>query len=424
MATARRTARLREAPSVLRNTGRLLARRWPEFLVLALLGMALREAAIWAAVEVSDWNSFVGQLLLILAPLGYLLPVIAMLHRCGPDLPGTSAAMHADAPDAPSEGRDRRLVDIAVSVLIPFVTVYAALGLHDDDFARFANAAAADEIAKLDQADLLARMGFHTLPIVIAIILASWVVRWMLGLTERRTGWYVLAFVGALVEVYYTGQLVAQVTHGWAQVESWFKARAVVVAINDGWHTLLEPLGFLAGPLRAVADALGWLLGNAELLVLVPAAWLVVAAIVLGHKVMPPPAPPRHRVLEKLGPAAKEVGETLFDDAMDRAAVFGQGLRLVFRSGFVNVAVFAAGFLIAARIPYFVSALVRHLLGPTDEWDMLTISLFTEAIGLALSMVVMAPLLAAAVEWLVVPVMADGERRTSSGSGRRTATPR
>lgn len=402
------------------NVGRLLARRWPEFLVLALLGMALREGAIWGAVVISDWNSFVGQLLLVLAPLGYLVPVIVMLHRCGPDLPGTAAAAAAPAPEARTEHRERRLVDIAVSVLIPFVTVYAALGLHEEDFARFANAAAFDEFGQGTDADYLERLGVNPLPVVIAIVLGSWVVRWMLGLTERRTGFYFLAFVGALVEVYYTGQLVGQVQQMWHDLSVWFTTRELVQAVREGYHDALEPLGSLGGPVDAVVSGLGWLLDRAEVLVLVPAAWLVVAAIVLGHKVMPP-RQAKHALLEKLGPAAKEVGETLFDDAMDRAVVFFQGIRMVFKAGFVNVAIFAACFLLAASLPFWFSALTRHLLGPMEMWDMLTVSLFTDALGLALSMVVMAPLLAVAVNWLVLP-SAPATAPAEPAQSTRTAT--
>ena len=43
-------SRVRDIPSVLRSAGRLLARHWPALLTIALLGAALRSAAIWTAV--------------------------------------------------------------------------------------------------------------------------------------------------------------------------------------------------------------------------------------------------------------------------------------------------------------------------------------------------------------------------------------
>ena len=416
---------LQAIPNVLRTAGRLLVAHWPAFLVLALLGMALREAAIWAAVEVSDWNSFAAQLLLVAAPLGYLLPVIAMLDRCRDFLPRAAAVDRRHGPEAPTEGRERRLVDLAVSVLIPFLTVYAALGLHDHDFERFVNDAAYAEVRSGGDTDLSGRLGVYALHVVVMIIVVSWVVRWGLGRIERATGIFALAFVGALVETYYTGQLVIQVKDGWAQASAWLGSRRVVHAVKEWYDAAIDTLGGLSGPVDSVVQTVLRVLGSLELILIVPAAWLTVAAIVLGHKMIPAPSPDHPR-LRRLGPVAQQVGDTLFDDLMDRWSVFWHGVRMIFRLGFVPVAVFSAIFLLVARTPYWFSHLARVVLGPTETMTYLSFSLIEEAFGLALSMVLVAPLLAAATEWMVLPLTAPGERRTPApdpGPGT-TATPR
>jgi hypothetical protein len=409
-------------PRLLATAGRLLLSHWPALLVLGLLGMALREAALWGAVELSAWNSFTAQLLLVAAPLGYLLPVIAMLRICRSSLPRASAADVVDAPDAPTEDRERRLVDVAVGVLIPFLTVYAALGLHDQDFQRFFNSAAyAEWQDKGVDADFLARLGYYPLRIVLLIIVVSWVVRWALGRLERATGVFALAFVGALVETYYTGQLVIQVQQLWRSVTDWVETRRAWVGIQDGYHDVLNAFGALAQPLDAAVQALLFVLGSLELILVVPAAWLTVSAVVLGHKLIPAPSPDQLR-LRRLGGVMQHVGDTLFDDLMDRWAVLWHGVRMVFRTGFATVAVFSAIFLVVARTPYWFSHLARWVVGPTETTTFLSFSLFEEAVGLALSAALIAPLLAAATEWLVLPTAAAIAREVPRTPGAGTGT--
>ena len=110
-------SRVRDIPSVLRLAGRLLARHWPALATIALIGAALRSAAVWAAVTVSDANGWAGQLILIIGPIAYLAAIVAMIQLCrrsAPSLPVSSSS---------------RLLDVAVSVLVPFLTVYVAAGI-------------------------------------------------------------------------------------------------------------------------------------------------------------------------------------------------------------------------------------------------------------------------------------------------------
>jgi hypothetical protein len=75
-----------DAASVLIGA-RLLVRHWPVLVCLGLAGMAFRGAALWAAVEVSDRVNWLGHGLVILAPMGFLVAMIAMLHLLRHDLP-------------------------------------------------------------------------------------------------------------------------------------------------------------------------------------------------------------------------------------------------------------------------------------------------------------------------------------------------
>src|SRR5690242_19486083 len=119
MAGAISGGRVRDVGAVLVTAGRLVARHWPALLALGFLGAGVRAGVLWLAVLVSDHNTFVAHLTLVLAPLGYLLPVIAMLHLCRGSLPRLTAVAQEAGPTATTEQRERRLVDVSVSMLVP-----------------------------------------------------------------------------------------------------------------------------------------------------------------------------------------------------------------------------------------------------------------------------------------------------------------
>ena len=113
---------MRDVLTVFRTAGRLLLRHWPALLTLAFLGAAIRNGAVWAAIQLSDVQGQLGQLMLVLAPLGFLLPVVAMLSICRRSLP---ALQEVDAQEqvGADRGRQPRLLDVAVSVLLLLAAV-------------------------------------------------------------------------------------------------------------------------------------------------------------------------------------------------------------------------------------------------------------------------------------------------------------
>ncbi|MCA0179915.1 MAG: hypothetical protein LCH77_10060 [Actinobacteria bacterium] len=76
----------REVGRIVRDAARLLLRHWPALLTLGLLGAAWRSGTLWLAVIVSNRSGPLAQLLLALAPVGYLLAIVAMLRVVRPSL--------------------------------------------------------------------------------------------------------------------------------------------------------------------------------------------------------------------------------------------------------------------------------------------------------------------------------------------------
>ncbi|RLV51130.1 hypothetical protein D9V37_04215 [Nocardioides mangrovicus] len=414
-------------PAVLLTAGRLIARHWPALLALSLLGAGIRAGVLWAAVEVSDSVPILGQLILILAPLGYLLPIIAMLHLCGASLPRLKEVSAQRAPEAVTEGRERRLVDVAVSVLVPFLAVYVSYGLLDQDISRFRNEAAFNEFNRFSllhtlHYDYAGRLGIYPVQIALMIVAIAWVLRWTLGRIENLTRFLLLAFLGALVEVYYTGQVAGQSVQVRTAGTNWLDDRVAVHTVRSTYERVVDHLGWFGHPVDALTTWVLGLVGSLDAVVVVPIAWLAVGAVVLGHK-LAPPAPFEHPWIERLTvvPAWLRKGlASLLSDIVERFSAFWNGLRLLGSAGLLPMLVFGLAFLVAIRIPLLFSEAVRLLIGPLDTDTWLAISPMEAGLGLALSMAVTAPLLAAALEWVLVPSLLSEAAAGSRSPAERT----
>ncbi len=405
MATEMQTS-VRDIPHVLVTAGRLVVKHWPALLALAFLGVALRAASLWAAVKVSDHSAFLGQLILVLTPLGYLLPIIAMLYLCRDSLEHVGALARADGPTASTERRERRLVDVAVSMLVPFLAVYVSYGLVKADRDRFLNEATFAEFNRLSLSktvdyDFAGRVGLYPLQVVAIIVAVAWVLRWTLGRIENRTRFLALAFVGALMEVYYTGQVAQQSLGLKAYGSSWVETRRATTGILGVYDGVVDKLGWLGHPIDTVTTWLFAVIGSFDAVIVVPVAWLTVGAVVLGHKLSPPRPHERPDRFARVPLRVRKVTASLLGDIRERWSAFWGGLRLLAAAGLMPMLAFGLVFLLAIRLPVIVSQLVRLVVGPTDTNTWLAFSPMESGLGLALSMAITAPLLAAAVDWLV-----------------------
>lgn len=420
------TAVIREPFAVLIEAGRLFARHWPTLVALALLGVAVRGAAHWGAVTASDHVGWLGLLLLTIVPLGYLLPVIAMLHRCGGDLPAVRALSARRGTDATS-GRERRIWHVMVSVLVPFMTVYVANDLLRNDIKSFQNAAVADEFNKGFEVtrDFGNRVGIYPLQVVVMIVVIALVVRFALGRAEKKWPFLALAALGAFVEVYYTN-VVAKLAAGvQSEATTWVEDRTAAHWAVSQYDAVITRLGWMANPVDTATTWLFGLLGSFDVLVIVPLAWLTVAAVVLGHQLAPEPSR-QHRALERLKvvPAPVRRGfAALTDDVRSRFSALFSGLRVLARAGLVPMLLFCLAYLVALRIPYLFSLLVRLVAGPTDTNTWLAFSPIENAFGLAVSMVVLSVLLAAAINRMLAATLTGGGSSADSAAAPTTAPP-
>jgi hypothetical protein len=407
---------VRDVPAVFLTAGRLLVRHWPALLALSFLGAAVRLAAVYLAVQVSDVQTQLAQLLLLLAPLGYLLPMVAMLRICRSSLP-TLAAVDEIVEEAPTERREVRLVDVAVSALVPFLAVYTAYGLLDADIFRFRNVAAADILFKGLAGDpgkagaTASRLGIYSIQVALLIVAGAWLLRYALGRAERRWQLTALAYVGALVELYYTVQLASQVVVIKVEGAAWIEDRVAYRWWTDAYDWVVDALGPVAGAFKAVAGLVEDVVSSLDAVVLVPVAWLALAAVVLGFKLVEQDEP------EGGGPQG--LLRAIWADVKERFSALVDGVRLLGSAGLVPMLLFSLGFITITRLPALLHEGVRAVVGPQPFQTWYAFGPYELAAGFALSLALTAPLLAAAVDWLV---RARAGRR--SPASPTSATPR
>ena len=181
---------------------------------------------------------------------------------------------------------------------------------------------------------------------------------------------------------------------------------------EDAYAAVLDAVGFLADAFDAVVGAVTAVLSSLDAVVVVPVAYLTVALVVLGHKLADErgrTARPRPRTERRKG-----VLRSIWADVRERFSALVDALRLLASAGLGPMLVFCLTMLVVSRVPVLVSHAARQVTGPmaTDTW--LFVAPLEAALGLALSLTLTVPLLAAAsTGWSHVV------RRSSPGSTPR-----
>lgn len=400
---------LRDLGAVVALGARLWVRSWPVLLVVALLAVAGRYAAGWAAVNAAGYHRTLGWSVLVLAPLSMVAGIVAMLHVLGRDLPDLAAP---DAARSDGEASGRSLLDVLASVFVPFLALYASYGLLAEDRSRFFNTAAAREFNEGtwllgDEADFsfteLATGGWLVAVVVVAVVL-----RWALGRWEKRRHRRGVAFAGAYVEAFWLLAVTFFVAELLDGVWTWVESRRAVAIVLDAWLRFLEAIGPLAGPVDTVVDTAAGVLGNLDDLVVIPLAWLTVGAVVYGQKLaeLPKRKPGGPSVWLRLPAPVRrwttDATAPVVGDVRARFRALTDGLRRLAVAGLGPMLVFALAFLVATRVEEGLALLARVVTGPQDVDTWLAFAPMVTAVATAVGLTLTMALLAAGVHRMLV----------------------
>jgi hypothetical protein len=136
--------------------------------------------------------------------------------------------------------------------------------------------------------------------------------------------------------------------------------------------------------------------------VIVPLAWLTVGAVVVGHQLNDAsPQTSASAVTPTLGRRAWGVVRSLTTDVRERFTAFWNGLKLLASAGLAPMLAFCLAFLLVLKLELVIGFVLRHLIGPVDTTTWLAFSPMEGVLSQAVEMVLIAVLLAAALDWLL-----------------------
>jgi hypothetical protein len=167
-----------------------------------------------------------------------------------------------------------------------------------------------------------------------------------------------------------------------------------VTWFEDAYGWVLDRLGFLADPFDAVVGAFTTVVSSAETVVVVPVAFLAVAAVVLGRRLAD-----EQEETDEHAPGG--LLRSLARDVKQRFAPLVDGIRLLASAGFLPMLVVCLALVVVGRGQVLAMTLARQLWGPVETSFAIAVAPIESAAGLALAFALTAPLLATAVDWLL-----------------------
>ena len=391
---------------VLVDAARLLVRHFPALLTVFLLGLAVRNAVLWAAVLVGREHAVLASLLMSLAPLAMVVALVVMLRVAG------GAMISHDGDRSVS-----RRVTILTSALVPFLAVYALTGELANDRDQFTNESYADDFLNIGSAftpeGLAPRsivMAGNAAIVVVLVFLVIRLVIDLLDLEERHPAW---GLVQVLVEVTWLTWLASFITVRWRDAKGWLESRAVLAWAEDAWRGATGGLGPLTDPVRALGGLVADIYHRAGDVVVTPVAWLAVGAVVIvgslpGSRREHPELPvAARRVQDRLAPGLRRLGsgrvgrkalELLgrrFEDLVD-------GVRVLLHAGVLPVLTFCLVLPVARLAEWGAAVALRAAIGPRDPDTMIYASTYLDIVTRAAYTLVVVVVVVAAVDRLLL----------------------
>ncbi|WP_245455237.1 hypothetical protein [Mesorhizobium sp. M9A.F.Ca.ET.002.03.1.2] len=273
-------------------TAGLLARYWPQLLLVGAIGYIARDLLLEAAVTVGLQHPLGGMLMLSLVVLAKLLVVVTMFAVLRSGLPALAALRRAPTSTAKGAGWLRsgdHMLAITAAVILPFFAYYAAWGFLGDTVREYSRLAL-DRVAfgeKLQIFQLLQSRG------LIASVVACWAIRWAAKRMNDRSQapWWRLVIVAADASWIFIGLYALDI---WKDdFIRWLGAGSLLEELSMGLQSLSMMAHAAEGftPVEFRQPSAFEQAQNLFFYALLPMIWLVMAAIINGYDLSPAPVP-------------------------------------------------------------------------------------------------------------------------------------
>lgn len=349
--------------------GRLLARFWPQLLLIGTCGYIAHDLLLRAAVFIGLQHPLGGMVTLSFVVLAKLVVIVLMFMALRPGLPALEAlrqqpAAARTASAAPKA--DRRLIAVTAAAILPFFAYYAAWGFLGDtvrEYSRMAlNAVALGEAA--DFFDISRSRG------VLLSIALCWLVRWGAKRMSKRSEapFWRLLVVAADASWIFIGLYGLSVWKD--QLISWLGA-GKLLGMNELTFTGIAhaaetfvPVELRKPDWNAQAEGLFFY-------ALLPIIWLVMAAIINGYELSSPaprtkPSSPRRRGARTFRKWLADFLDHFISDYRSRYSPIWTCLKLTLGSGLATLLAFIIAYRAIAWMGAWIWYAATRTLGMGD----------------------------------------------------------
>ena len=275
-------------------TAGLLARFWPQLLLIGSIGYIANDLLLDAAVSVGLRHPLGGMVVLSSVVLAKLLVVVMMFSALRPGLPALAALRRESRDEGPAPDERKtsdHMLAVTAAAILPFFAYYAAWGFLGDTVREYSRLAL-DSVAfgeKLNIFDLLSSSG------LVASILACWAIRWFAKRMNARSHgpyWRLLIvaadaswiFISLYALSVWKNDFIAWIGAGSLLEELSMGAKSFSLSIAAYAAESFTPVEFRQPGFFEQAQ-------NLFFYALLPMIWLVMAAIINGYELSARPAP-------------------------------------------------------------------------------------------------------------------------------------
>jgi hypothetical protein len=380
-------------PAALTTIGRVLARSWPALLAWYLGGVVVRSAVIAVAAPIGPELPLLGLLLVPIAVLARLVSYVGMFMALRDGL------RHArpDRDELPWREQLREYLSVLTATIAPFFTLYAILGLLQDDLESYASAAV--RYGAFSENPTIIAVGGGP-EVLLVVVVAFGGTQLLKVLRDRTPRW--LEVLAVYLEATWVFVALTAITSLFGPIVEWISQRQVVRWVADVQEFVIG----LWEPIRVFLDSLGWVIPVASQVLLLPLAWLLITGIVLvkalpGVEEQRIGMPMRLRVRLRLAaqsvpPVVRTLSPLITDtwDETGRPVAFVG--RIIGGAGALRLAVFAGAYALVYAAGQWLQRAGYWLAGPHESafwfaWDPLidtVVSLITEPLRIVLLAVV------------------------------------
>lgn len=404
--------------ALLVSSGRILRDHWPQLLGLYLVGATARHGFLWLAVWASNHSATLGLLILPLAPLATLVSLVLMLRAIRETLP----AFRDEPREASRRVRIRRDLAVATSVMLPFLTVYSAQGLLQEDSRTYVSDVSLDDYIRFGSF-ATDRLDYASGWTLLAMIGGALLVRQVIFATRAEERFLVVAGVAAYIEVLWMVTLGRALVSELKGLGTWLAQRDLV----DVWLRIWDGVVAWSGSVgEFLVAAFGWGMELAigfSLLLLLPIGWLAMGVSI--HRGSSNDLySSQHEIQRMIGERMQarmrlsgwfgKLFTLLAVPVVEPVSKAWAAIRWSLRAGARPSVVFCLAFIVLNLLQLVVAQVVHALVGARETLLATSLSAHQELVIRSVHFVVSMPVLAAAVNLLLLTERGTGPRRALS----------